>query len=204
MVRKLPRQILAVFQVLIFFSLKIFFEEGLYFENGCHTFASAFREGGLGINFLLKRTTVDTLSYKTLSAKKEEVEQKWYVIDADGEVVGRLCSRIAHVLRGKHKPSYTPHVDCGDHVVVINAEKIRFTGRKIDQKEYLRYSGYPGGQKSVTPRVLLEKKPHAVVENAVKGMLPKNSLGRQMFRKLHVYAGAEHPHEAQQPEPFKF
>jgi large subunit ribosomal protein L13 len=204
MVRKLPRQILAVFQVLIFFSLKIFFEKGLYFENGCHTFASAFREGGFGINFLLKRTTVDTLSYKTLSAKKEEVVQKWFVIDADGEVVGRLCSRIAHVLRGKHKPSYTPHVDCGDHIVVINAEKIRFTGRKIDQKEYLRYSGYPGGQKSATPRVLLEKKPHAIIENAVKGMLPKNSLGRQMFRKLHVYAGAEHPHEAQQPEPFKF
>ena len=147
---------------------------------------------------------MDTLSYKTLSAKNEEVVRKWYIIDADGEIVGRVCSRIAHVLRGKHKPSYTSHVDCGDHVIVINADKIRFTGRKIDQKEYLRYSGYPGGQKSTTPRMLLAKKPHAIVENAVRGMLPKNTLGRQMFRKLHVYAGTEHPHEAQKPEPFNF
>ncbi|MBK7409607.1 MAG: 50S ribosomal protein L13 [Saprospirales bacterium] len=147
---------------------------------------------------------MDTLSYKTLSAKNDEVVRKWYIIDADGEIVGRVCSRIAHVLRGKHKPSFTSHVDCGDHVIVINADKIRFTGRKIDQKEYLRYSGYPGGQKSTTPRMLLAKKPHAIVENAVRGMLPKNTLGRQMFRKLHVYAGTEHPHEAQKPEPFNF
>jgi len=147
---------------------------------------------------------VDTLSYKTLSAKNEEVERKWYIIDADGEVVGRLSSRIAHVLRGKHKPSYTPHVDCGDHVIVINADKVRFTGNKIDQKEYLRYSGYPGGQKSTTPRQLFKKKPHEVIENAVRGMLPKNTLGREMFRKLFVYAGEEHPHEAQKPEPFNF
>ena len=147
---------------------------------------------------------MDTLSYKTLSAKNEEVERKWYIIDADGEVVGRLSSRIAHVLRGKHKPSYTPHVDCGDHVIVINADKVRFTGNKIDQKEYLRYSGYPGGQKSTTPRQLFKKKPHEVIENAVRGMLPKNTLGREMFRKLFVYAGEEHPHEAQKPEPFNF
>ena len=147
---------------------------------------------------------MDTLSFKTLSAKNEEVERKWYVIDADGEIVGRLCSRIAHVLRGKHKPSYTPHVDCGDHVIVINANKVRFTGRKFDQKEYLRYSGYPGGQKSATPRMLLAKKPEAIIENAVRGMLPKNTLGRHMYRKLYVYAGAEHPHEAQKPEPFNF
>ena len=147
---------------------------------------------------------VDTLSYKTKSERKEDVEHKWYVVDAEGEVVGRLCTRIAHVLRGKHKPSYTPHIDCGDHVIVINADKVRFTGDKINQKEYLRYSGYPGGQKKATPRELLAKKPEAIVENAVRGMLPKNRLGRAMFRKLHVYAGAEHPHAAQKPEDFKF
>ena len=147
---------------------------------------------------------MDTLSFRTQSAKNEEVERKWYVIDAEGEVVGRLCSRIAHVLRGKHKPSFTPHTDCGDHVIVINADKARFTGRKIDQKEYLRYSGYPGGQKSATPRALLTRKPAAIIENAVKGMLPKNTLGRQMYRKLHVYASPEHPHAAQNPEPLSF
>lgn len=147
---------------------------------------------------------MNTLSYKTQSAKKETVERDWYVIDAEGEVVGRLASRIAHVLRGKHKPSYTPHVDTGDHVIVINAEKVRFTGMKRDQKEYLRYTGYPGGQRSATPRQMLEKKPYFVIENAVRGMLPKNSLGRQMFRKLHVYAGGEHPHVAQQPKEFNF
>jgi large subunit ribosomal protein L13 len=147
---------------------------------------------------------VDTLSYKTKSAKKEEVERKWYVIDAEGETVGRLCSRIAMVLRGKHKPSYTPHVDTGDFVIVINAEKVRFTGNKLNDKEYITYSGYPGGQKVKTARELLDKKPIAVVENAVRGMLPKNKLGRAMFKKLFVYEGAEHPHEAQKPEPFKF
>ncbi|MBK6619593.1 MAG: 50S ribosomal protein L13 [Saprospirales bacterium] len=147
---------------------------------------------------------MNTLSYKTLSAKNEEVVRKWYVIDAEGQVVGRMCSRIANVLRGKHKPSFTPHTDCGDHVIVINAEKVRFTGKKLDLKEYLRYSGYPGGQKSTTPRVMLSKKPESVVEIAVKGMLPKNTLGRQMYRKLHVFAGSEHPHQAQNPEPFKF
>ncbi|MDX1665886.1 MAG: 50S ribosomal protein L13 [Saprospiraceae bacterium] len=147
---------------------------------------------------------MDTLSYKTKSAKKEEVERKWYVIDAEGEVVGRLCSRIAHVLRGKHKPSYTPHVDTGDYVVVVNAEKIRFTGQKLDQKEYLSHTGYPGGQRSMTAKEMLEKKPENIVENAVRGMLPKNRLGRAMFKKLYVYTGPEHPHQAQQPEPFNF
>ncbi len=147
---------------------------------------------------------MDTLSYKTKSAKKEEVERKWYVIDAEGETVGRLCSRIAMVLRGKHKPSYTPHVDTGDFVIVTNAEKVRFTGNKLNDKEYITYSGYPGGQKVKTARELLDKKPIAVVENAVRGMLPKNKLGRAMFKKLFVYEGAEHPHEAQKPEPFKF
>lgn len=147
---------------------------------------------------------MNTLSYRTHSTKNEEVDRKWFVIDAEGEVVGRLCSRIALVLRGKHKPSFTPHTDCGDNVIVINADKVRFTGRKIDQKEYLRYSGYPGGQKSVTPRALMVKKPTAIIENAVKGMLPKNTLGRHMYRKLYVYAGPEHPHEAQKPEKFHF
>ncbi|TXB64189.1 50S ribosomal protein L13 [Phaeodactylibacter luteus] len=143
---------------------------------------------------------MDTLSYKTQSAKKEEVERKWFVIDAEGEVVGRMCSKIASVLRGKHKASYTPHVDTGDYVIVINADKIRFTGNKLDDKVYQRYSGYPGGQKSRTAREMLAKKPIGVVELAVRGMLPKNRLGRAMYKKLFVYEGAEHPHEAQKPE----
>lgn len=147
---------------------------------------------------------MDTLSYRTISAKKETVERKWYVIDADGETVGRLCTRIAAVLRGKHKPSYTPHVDCGDFVIVVNADKVRFTGNKMVDKTYLTYSGYPGGQKSIRAEELLEKKPIAIVETAVKGMLPKTKLGRAMFKKLFVYEGAEHPHQAQQPEEFKF
>jgi len=146
---------------------------------------------------------VNTLSYKTTSAKKHEVDRKWHIIDAEGEVVGRMCSTIASVLRGKHKPSYTPHVDTGDCVIVINADKVRFTGSKWDQKKYLRYSGYPGGQKSKTANEAMAKKPFFVVENAVRGMLPKNKLGRAMFKKLFVYAGAEHPHGAQKPEALK-
>lgn len=147
---------------------------------------------------------MDTLSYKTKSAKKETVERKWYVVDAEGEVVGRLCSKIAHVLRGKHQPSYTPHVDTGDYVIVINADKIRFTGSKWDQKEYITFSGYPGGQKRIVARKMHDKKHYAVVESAVRGMLPKNRLGRAMFKKLFVYKGTEHPHAAQKPEPFNF
>jgi large subunit ribosomal protein L13 len=129
------------------------------------------------------------------------VERKWHIIDAEGEVVGRLCSRIASVLRGKHKPSYTPHFDAGDYVIVVNAEKVRFTGQKFFQKEYQTYSGYPGGQKIATAKEVLGKRPILVVERGVKGMLPKNRLGRAMFKKLFVYEGAEHPHAAQQPEP---
>ena len=147
---------------------------------------------------------MDTLSYKTKSAKKEEVVRKWYVVDAEGEVVGRLSSKIAHVLRGKHKPSYTPHVDCGDNVIVINADKVRFTGSKWDQKEYITYTGYPGGQRRIVAKDAIAKKPFMVIENAVKGMLPKNRLGRAMFKKLYVYAGEEHPHQAQKPEDFNF
>ena len=147
---------------------------------------------------------MNTLSYKTKSTRKDDVERKWYVVDADGETVGRICSKIAHVLKGKHKPSYTPHVDCGDHVVVINAGKVRFTGKKLAQKEYIYHTGYPGGQRKVVAANLLAAKPHEVVEKAVRGMLPKNKLGRKLIKKLFVYAGSEHPHQAQKPETFKF
>ena len=147
---------------------------------------------------------MDTLSYKTKSQKKETVERKWLIVDAEGETVGRICSRIASVLRGKHKPSYTPHIDCGDYVIVINADKIRFTGQKESQKIYLHHTGYPGGQRAKTAKQLFAERPERIVENAVRGMLPKNRLGRAMFKKLFVYAGAEHPHEAQQPEAFNY
>lgn len=147
---------------------------------------------------------MDTISYKTKSAKKSEVQRNWYVLDADGEVLGRVASRIADVLRGKHKPSFTPHVDTGDYVVVINSEKIRLTGAKWDQKEYQRYSGYPGGQKSRTAKEMLEKKPTDIIEKAVRGMIPKNRLGRQVIKKLYVYTGSDHPHQAQKPETFNF
>ncbi len=147
---------------------------------------------------------MNTLSYKTKSENKDSVERKWYVIDAEGEVVGRLCTRIASVLRGKHKPSFTPHFDAGDYVIVINADKVRFTGAKWDQKEYITYSGHPGGQKRTLAKNMMVKKPYAIIENAVRGMLPKTKLGRAMHKKLFVYAGDEHPHHAQKPEDFKF
>lgn len=140
------------------------------------------------------------LSYKTVSVRKEDVQRKWYVIDAEGETLGRMSTQIATILRGKHKPSYTPHTDTGDYVIVINADKIRFTGDKMNQKEYLTYSLYPGGQKSIIAKDLMVKKPIKIVEEAVKGMLPKTKLGRAMYKKLFVYAGAEHPHSAQKPE----
>ncbi len=143
---------------------------------------------------------MDTLSYKTKSANKNTVERKWVIIDAEGEIVGRMCTKIADILRGKNKPSFTPHADTGDYVIVINADKVRFTGDKWAQKQYIRYSGYPGGQKRTTAAELNTKKPTKVVENAVKGMLPKNKLGRAVFNKLFVYAGTEHPHAAQKPE----
>jgi len=147
---------------------------------------------------------VDALSYKTISANRDTVNKQWFVVDAEGEVVGRLASRIAMVLRGKHKPSYTPHVDCGDNVIVINAEKVHFTGNKWDQKQYVRYTGYPGGQRSVVASEMLAKHPERILEKAIKGMLPKNSLGAQLFRNLYVYAGTEHKHQAQQPQPLDF
>lgn len=142
-------------------------------------------------------------SYKTKSAKKEEVVRQWHVIDAEGEAVGRMATKIAEVLRGKHKPSYTPHVDTGDYVVVINAEKVRFSGNKWSQKEYISHTGYPGGQRRIIASELLKKKPFAIIEKAVKGMLPKNKLGRAMFKKLYVYTGTEHPHAAQKPQELK-
>ncbi len=151
-----------------------------------------------------KNKAVDTLSYKTDSTRKEDVQRSWYVVDVEGETVGRIASRIAHVLKGKHKASYTPHIDTGDYVIVVNADKIRFTGNKWAQKNYLTYSGYPGGQKSKTAGEVLNSRPTQIIEKAVRGMLPKNRLGRQMFKKLFVYTGANHPHEAQKPETFKF
>ena len=143
---------------------------------------------------------MDINSFKTYSAKPAEVNRAWHVIDAEGLVVGRLASRIASVLRGKHKPQYTPHVDTGDFVIVINADKVRFTGSKEVQKEYFSHTGYPGGVKLRTPKEMRVKKPTFIVQNAVKGMLPKGPLGRQMLRKLKVYAGPSHPHQAQLPQ----
>ncbi len=147
---------------------------------------------------------MDTLSYKTKSAKNEEVERDWFVVDATNQTLGRMGSQIAHILRGKHKPSFTPHVDCGDHVIVINAEKVKLSGNKWNDKNYITYSGYPGGQKIKTAKQVLESKPAYIVEHAIRLMLPKNRLGRAMYGKLHVYVGDEHPHEAQKPQVLKF
>lgn len=144
---------------------------------------------------------MNTLSYKTRSVKNEEVVRRWFVVDADGQVMGRMCTQIATVLRGKHRPEYTPHVDTGDFVIVINAAKVRFTGNKENVKIYQNYSGYPGGLKELTAAQIRERRPERLVEIAVKGMLPKNKLGNAMYKKLFVYPGAEHPHAAQQPQP---
>lgn len=136
----------------------------------------------------------------TFMANAQTIERKWYVVDAEGKTLGRLAAEVAKVLRGKHKPTFTPHVDTGDHVIVINAEKITVTGKKLIQKEYFRHSGYPGGSRFMKLGMMLEKYPERVVEMAVRGMLPKNKLGAQQYRKLNVYAGSEHPHAAQKPE----
>ncbi len=142
---------------------------------------------------------MNTISYKTVSANKETVDKKWLLVDAQGETLGRLASKVAYLLRGKHKTNFTPHVDCGDNVVIINAAAVALSGAKEEEKQYVRHTGFPGGQRFSTPSELLKKQPTKVVENAVKGMLPKNKLGRQMFRNLHVYADAAHKQEAQQP-----
>ncbi len=143
---------------------------------------------------------MNTLSYKTVSANKNTVHKEWIVVDAENETLGRLASAVAKMLRGKHKVDFTPHVDCGDNVIVINAEKVRLTGDKLKEKQYVRHTGHPGGQRFETPAEMLKRKPEFVLEHAVKGMLPKNILGRDLFRNLHVCVGPEHPHQAQQPK----
>jgi large subunit ribosomal protein L13 len=143
---------------------------------------------------------VDTLSYKTISANKATASKEWVVVDADGQVLGRLASKVAKILRGKNKPLFTPHADCGDNVIVINAEKVVLTGKKLSDKVYIRHTGYPGGQRQQTADEVLTKFPERLVEKAVKGMLPKNSLGRKLYTNLHVVIGAEHKYEAQKPK----
>lgn len=143
---------------------------------------------------------MDTLSYKTISANNATTNKEWLLVDAEGETLGRLSSIVAKLLRGKYKTNFTPHVDCGDNVVVINAEKVELTGTKWDNKKYIRHTGYPGGQRVTTAKELLDKKPIAIIEKAVKGMLPKNKLGRAIYRNLYVYEGTEHNQEAQKPK----
>ncbi len=143
---------------------------------------------------------MNTTSYKTISANKATADKQWVLVDAEGEILGRLASRVAMILRGKHKPNFTPHVDCGDNVIIINADKIQLSGNKWDQKEYIRHTGYPGGQRFTPATSMMAKRPTYMVEKAIKGMLPKNRLGSQMFRNLHVYQGGEHPHDAQKPK----
>jgi large subunit ribosomal protein L13 len=156
-----------------------------------------FRHNGV---ILLKQKEVDTLSYKTISANSATVNKDWLLVDADGQTLGRLSSVVAKLIRGKNKTNFTPHVDCGDNVVVINAEKIQLTGNKLETKEYLRHTGYPGGQRSTKVKDLLQKDASRVIEKSVKGMLPKNKLGRALFNNLYVYSGTEHMQEAQQPK----
>ena len=143
---------------------------------------------------------MDTLSYKTISANKATVNKEWVLIDAEGQTLGRLASRVAILLRGKHKPNFTPHVDCGDNVIVINSEKIKLSGNKWSDKSYIRHTGYPGGQRTLTATELFSKDPARLVEKSVKGMLPKNKLGAALFRNLNVVVGAAHSHEAQKPK----
>jgi large subunit ribosomal protein L13 len=145
---------------------------------------------------------VDTLSYKTVSGNKETAGKKWLVVDAEGQTVGRLASKVAKIIRGKHKTNFTPHADCGDNVIVINAEKVSFSGTKLQDKEYVRYTGYPGGQRITSAQEMLQKHPERLIEKAVKGMLPKNKLGRKLYTNLKVYVGPEHKQEAQKPEVF--
>ncbi|KAF0237925.1 MAG: large subunit ribosomal protein [Prolixibacteraceae bacterium] len=143
---------------------------------------------------------MDTLSYKTISANKTTAGKEWVIVDADGQVLGRFASKVAKILRGKNKPLFTPHADCGDNVIVINAEKVVLTGKKMSDKVYIRHTGYPGGQRQQTASEIMAKFPERLVEKAVKGMLPKNSLGRKLYTNLHVVIGADHKHEAQKPK----
>ncbi|MBI1267592.1 MAG: 50S ribosomal protein L13 [Cryomorphaceae bacterium] len=146
---------------------------------------------------------MDTLSYKTVSVNKANADKKWLLIDAEGQPLGRLASNVASLIRGKHKTNFTPHADCGDYVIVINAEKVALSGNKWDDKEYIRHTGYPGGQRVRTAREVMKRKPADLVEKAVRGMLPKNSLGRDLFRNMHVVVGSEHKYEAQKPEKYE-
>ena len=143
---------------------------------------------------------MNTLSYRTLAGNTETADKKWYVVDAEGQTVGRLASKVAKIIRGKYKTCYTPHADCGDNVIIINAEKIAFSGTKLQDKEYVRFSGYPGGQRFTSAENMLKNHPERLIEKAVKGMLPKNTLGRKLYTNLKVYQGTAHKHEAQQPE----
>ena len=155
-----------------------------------------------GIVLFNKLIIVDTLSYKTKSASKETADKQWFVVDAEGQTLGRLASKVSKIIRGKHKVNFTPHADCGDNVIVINAEKVAFSGTKLINKEYVRYTGYPGGQRFTKAEDLLKKHPERLIEKAVKGMLPKNSLGRSLFTNLKVYQGPVHKQDAQQPKTF--
>lgn len=146
---------------------------------------------------------MEALSYKTISANKENANKQWLLVDAEGQTLGRLSSEVAYILRGKHKTNFTPHADCGDNVVIVNADKIQLTGKKWDQKVYIRYTGYPGGQRFATPKETMAKHPTAMIEMAVRGMLPKNRLGRAVYRNLFVYAGDKHEQTAQQPKEYK-
>ncbi len=146
---------------------------------------------------------MDSLSFKTIHANASTVQKEWVIIDANNAVLGRLASQVAKILRGKHKPSFTPHVDCGDNVIIINADKVKLTGKKLTDKVYVRHTGYPGGQRFATPKEFLSRKPEFVIQKAVKGMLPKNRLGSALLKNLKVYAGEEHPHAAQTPKEIK-
>jgi len=143
---------------------------------------------------------VDTLSYKTKYLRKEDVKKEWVVVDATNQIVGRFASKVAYLLRGKHLPSFTPHVDMGYNVIIINADKVRFTGKKFKEKEYIRYTGYPGGQRITTPEYWMKKRPEEILKLAIRGMLPKNRLGRRLNKNVYIYCGPEHPHQAQNPK----
>ncbi len=153
--------------------------------------------------YIISHKQVDTLSYKTISANKATAQKDWVVIDAENQVLGRLASQAAKIIRGKNKANFTPNVDCGDNVIIINADKIKLTGKKMTDKVYVRHTGHPGGQRFRTPREMMDKNPAFILEHAIKGMLPKNRLGSRLFTNLHVYAGNQHPHASQQPKEIK-
>ena len=157
----------------------------------------------MSVGVAIKKNKMDTLSYKTASANKQTAQKEWVVVDAEGQILGRMCTKIAKLLRGKYKPNFTPNVDCGDNVIVINAAKVRMTGNKWTDRTYVRYTGFPGGQREMTPAQMLEKGADKLILKVVKGMLPKNRLGSKILGNLHVYAGPEHPHQAQNPKTIK-